>query len=322
MVSEIAGRCAKLLSWASADAALQSALDQCDLDRRKLAVRGMLAEVPEAEEDLTQRFLRTLAATALETPDPRAGAALARRLVEAANLEGVVGPRRSLVGSAAKSRDASFEIALSRDNKENAMSIFLVDAGRKVGYALCRVDGARFVLRGAFVAEAHRGNGLSKLLLATFVAVGRRIGASSIETDIIDKPLLAIALASSGFRPRRTKWAIRVVAGLEAKRKSGPSTRTANSRPSSHTPSAGLRASLSLRRAPYLLPTPALPTSKLSFPLLLGRPLLHPSLGPSTSPPRASSPLPSTPAPRSSRRLYGRKGFVAPLGVPVGGLSR
>ncbi|KAJ8605954.1 hypothetical protein CTAYLR_010656 [Chrysophaeum taylorii] len=164
-----------------------------------LAVRGRLEAALGTDERRALRPLPLLAHF-------RRVANFAVRLDGAAPLRPP--PARSLVGEI-----GDLDVALARDRSvPGGFSILLTKANKKRGYVLARIDDpGRFVLRGAFVAEDARGRGLAKVLLGVFLALARKLGARAIDSAVVDKPVLALALASAGFVPRDTRWAIRLI---------------------------------------------------------------------------------------------------------------
>ena len=115
-------------------------------------------------------------------------------------------PRRTLIGII---KSKNYSIALERDkNPEiNAVNMFFVldgvkkrGKGKKIGFLLCRVCSNSLSFRGMHIHQTFRGFGLSRLFLATWIRFCRKIGFEC-RTEIIDKPLLALALQNLGFVP-------------------------------------------------------------------------------------------------------------------------
>ena len=131
-------------------------------------------------------------------------------------------PARCLVGSLTDPRSGrTFDIVCCHDKSTAlaALSILLTEGnahrkrGRKVGYLLAGVDDdGGLALRGLHIAEASRGQGLSKLLLSCWLLLCFKLGVHP-RTRTMDKPLVALALQSLGFEPVRTTWPVEV-AGL------------------------------------------------------------------------------------------------------------
>ena len=101
-------------------------------------------------------------------------------------------------------------IAVQPDRSDGRKLIFLDDAGAMLGHLLLGSEGnearraagdpPRSALRGMRVSAAHRGRGVSTLLLAIWL---RMCLSSHVTpaTSRINKPLLALTLTRLGFRP-------------------------------------------------------------------------------------------------------------------------
>lgn len=204
---DVAAQCAQLVCWGREATRLQNAATACGLDAKMLLVmRGTLET--QSEGPIAERFLQSLGLAVGSD-----GFDAARRLVAAGGPSEATAPRRVLAGTVTNALSGRcFDIALSRDRSRTmpeAFSILLTANKRKLGYALVRVDpGGRLVFRGAFVASEARGSGLAGVLLSSFTGLAHELGAKALETDVIDKPVLALALTSRGFYPLDTRWAV------------------------------------------------------------------------------------------------------------------
>lgn len=146
--------------------------------------------------------------------------------------------------SSTTSERNSFSIALRLDRNPHRPCLQLIFTGdpdasrmerKTAGYLLievgrpgCQPDGAKspLVLRGFHISPDHRGAGLGKLMVRVFVELCKKIQISSecmeIETRKIDKPLLALILASVGFEPARKSVGVYVIKGLNHEENKGP----------------------------------------------------------------------------------------------------
>lgn len=128
-------------------------------------------------------------------------------------------PLRSLVGEVLDARWARlFDVALNRDRLDgHSRFTMILGSAREKGKQFARVlgevdaDGQPY-LRGMHVHEDERGQGLSKLVLLTWLLLCFKCFDRAPRTRLIDKPLIALALHSLGFVADDQSWPVFVAA--------------------------------------------------------------------------------------------------------------
>jgi len=85
--------------------------------------------------------------------------------------------------------------------------LFRAEGARKVGFLLLACEEQGSALRGMWIADALRGRGLAKELLAVWLRLCR-VCALRPTTRIINKPLLSLSLSRFGFAPRHKERAM------------------------------------------------------------------------------------------------------------------
>lgn len=187
-MQKVAVRCAQVVSLATEHETLQAACAECGYPVRRLV------DFDAGQGDLVESFIAQLGA-AYDDDGWLVASRLARGVPRL--------PRRTLVG-----RVNGYDVALAR-NSEGFSLVLSSAEKKKLGYVLVRVAERRLLLRGAHVSPEHRGKGLAAILLSTFVVLALRLKKRP-ETEILDKPVLTLALLSRGFHPVDPRFPVRV----------------------------------------------------------------------------------------------------------------
>lgn len=92
------------------------------------------------------------------------------------------------------------DVALDRNPDEPCCKLLFFEGSNRVGFMLLASEVNASSLRGMHIRNELRGQGLSRVLLATWISLCTA-GDLQPTTRTINKPLLALTLARFGFTP-------------------------------------------------------------------------------------------------------------------------